>query len=58
MPGQPTIVDALGPWPWRVPVIVALAVGAMTLLMGPWEVARRVRASDSLSREGPMPNSQ
>ena len=43
-PGQPTIVDALGPWPWRVPVIVALAVAAMTLLMVPWHV-RTARAS-------------
>ena len=42
-PGQPTIVDMLGPWPWRVPVIVALAVGAMTLLMLPWELALRLR---------------
>jgi len=42
-PGQPTIVDVLGPWPWRVPVIVALAVAAMTLLMLPWEVARHRR---------------
>lgn len=43
-PGQPTIVDALGPWPWRVPVIVALAAGAMALLMVPWGIARRGRA--------------
>lgn len=42
-PGQPTIVDALGLWPWRVPVIVALGAGAMALLMVPWEIARRRR---------------
>lgn len=42
-PGQPTIVDALGAWPWRVPVIVGLAVAAMTLLMVPWNVARATR---------------
>jgi hypothetical integral membrane protein (TIGR02206 family) len=40
-PGQPTLVDALGPWPWRVPAIVALAVATMTLLMVPWHLVAR-----------------
>jgi hypothetical integral membrane protein (TIGR02206 family) len=39
-PGQPSLVDVLGPWPWRVPIIVALAVAVMALLMLPWCVAR------------------
>lgn len=46
-PGQPTIVDVLGPWPWRVPVIVGLAVAAMTLLMVPWQVRRRAATAPS-----------
>lgn len=43
-PGQPTIVDALGPWPWRVGIMFALAAAAMALLMTPWAVDRRLRA--------------
>jgi hypothetical integral membrane protein (TIGR02206 family) len=39
-PGQPSLVDVLGPWPWRVPVIVALAVAVMALLMLPWQIRR------------------
>jgi hypothetical integral membrane protein (TIGR02206 family) len=35
-PGQPSLVDVLGPWPWRVPIIVLLGAIAMTLLMVPW----------------------
>lgn len=42
-PAQPSIVDALGPWPLRVPVILALGVAATALLMLPWEIIRRVR---------------
>ena len=41
-PGRPTIVDVLGPWPWRVGVMVALGAAAMALLMLPWEIARRL----------------
>jgi hypothetical integral membrane protein (TIGR02206 family) len=40
-PGQPTIVDALGPWPWRVPVIIILGMLATAATMLPWEVMRR-----------------
>ena len=40
-PGQPSIVDALGPWPLRVPIIVGLSLAGMALLMVPWEIARR-----------------
>jgi hypothetical integral membrane protein (TIGR02206 family) len=42
---QPTIVDALGPWPWRVGIMFALGAGAMALLMVPWEIARCLRPS-------------
>jgi uncharacterized membrane protein YwaF len=40
-PGQPSLVDALGPWPQRVFVMVGLAVVVMTGLMVPWEALRR-----------------
>lgn len=43
-PGQPTIVDALGPWPWRVGVMIVLGAAATALLMLPWEIARRRNA--------------
>ncbi len=39
-PGQPTIVDILGPWPARLPVMFALTAGVMALLMLPWQFAR------------------
>jgi hypothetical integral membrane protein (TIGR02206 family) len=39
-PGQPSLMDVLGPWPWRVPIIVALAAAVMALLMLPWHVRR------------------
>ena len=35
-PGIPTLIDVLGPWPWRVVVMVLLASVAMTLLLVPW----------------------
>lgn len=34
-PDAPTLIDSLGPWPWRVGVIVVLACVVMTLLMLP-----------------------
>ncbi|MBE9070690.1 TIGR02206 family membrane protein [Leptolyngbya cf. ectocarpi LEGE 11479] len=36
-PGQPSLIDWLGPWPWRVGIMVALAWVGMTLLLVPWE---------------------
>jgi hypothetical integral membrane protein (TIGR02206 family) len=43
-PNLPTIVDALGPWPLRLPIIFALVVGAMALMMLPWTWKRAARA--------------
>ena len=52
-PGQPTLVDVLGPWPGRVGVMVALAIAVMLLLMLPWEVApRRCGGSSPSDGEG------
>ena len=36
LPNQPTILDWLGPWPWRVVAMMALGVGVMVLLYLPW----------------------
>lgn len=41
-PGQPPVLDAMGPWPWRLAVQAVLAVVALTVLLLPWEIARRV----------------
>jgi hypothetical integral membrane protein (TIGR02206 family) len=43
-PNLPTLVDALGPWPLRLPIMCAIVVGAMALLMLPWSLKRAVRA--------------
>jgi hypothetical integral membrane protein (TIGR02206 family) len=40
-PGQATLVDVLGPWPWRVAVMLGLAAMAFALLMLPWSIMRR-----------------
>lgn len=39
-PSQPSLIDWLGPWPWRVGLMVALAWLGMTLLLAPWEWMR------------------
>ena len=36
-----SIVDALGPWPGRLAIIVALVATAMALLLLPWKIVRR-----------------
>ena len=48
-PGHPTLVDALGPWPWRVAIMVLLGCAAMALLMVPWTLVatRRSRPAGS-----------
>ena len=46
-PDRATIVDVLGPWPWRIGVIAVLACLVMALLMLPWELALRLRRARS-----------
>lgn len=41
LPSQPTILDWLGPWPWRVAAMTALGMGVMVLLYLPWHGRRR-----------------
>jgi hypothetical integral membrane protein (TIGR02206 family) len=42
-PETTSIVDLLGPWPRRLPIIIAIAFAAMALLMLPWAAARAAR---------------
>lgn len=43
-PGQPSVIDFLGPWPGRVGVVAILVTIAMAILMLPWHFRRRRRA--------------
>lgn len=40
-PDQPSLIDVLGPWPWRVGIMIAAAVAVFTLLMAPWALRSR-----------------
>jgi hypothetical integral membrane protein (TIGR02206 family) len=40
MPSRPSLLDFLGPWPFRVVFMVLLASAVMTLLLLPWQVLR------------------
>ena len=43
-PDQPSLIDVMGPWPWRVGVMVAAAVAVFALLMTPWALRSRAGA--------------
>jgi hypothetical integral membrane protein (TIGR02206 family) len=40
LPSQPSLLDWLGPWPWRVGAMAVLSWLGMTLLLLPWEWIR------------------
>lgn len=40
-PVNPTIVDRLGPWPWRVLLLMAIVIVDFVLLWAVWPLARR-----------------
>ena len=42
-PGETSVIDFLGPWPYRVVLMAVLVIGVMALLMAPWHVARKSR---------------
>lgn len=46
-PGVRSIVDFLGPWPWRLAPIVLIAAAAMALVQLPWTLAARLRRRGS-----------
>jgi hypothetical integral membrane protein (TIGR02206 family) len=50
-PGQPTLIDFLGPWPLRVVYMVLLAIAAMFLFWLPWLANRR----SIVTRQSPIP---
>jgi len=39
-----TVVDARGPWPGRLAIIVALVAGAMAILQLPWKIMAQSKA--------------
>lgn len=43
-PDSPTLIDVLGPWPWRLVPLCALGIAALTLAWLPWAIADRARA--------------
>jgi len=50
---QPSLIDVLGPWPRRVPVMIALALSAMAALQIPWSVrASRAQRDERLRNLG------
>ncbi len=40
-PEHPTLIDVLGPWPWRVPVILAAGCLVFILITWPFEASNR-----------------
>lgn len=44
---QPSLLDVMGPWPQRVPIMVGLSIAAMAVLQIPWSIraSRRARRS-------------
>jgi hypothetical integral membrane protein (TIGR02206 family) len=55
LPTQPTVLDWLGPWPWRVLAMVGLGALVMLVLYLPWHRAASAREAGhegSLPRDG------
>jgi hypothetical integral membrane protein (TIGR02206 family) len=50
-PGQPSVVDFLGPWPGRVGLIAILVTMVMAILMLPWHFVGRRRAGGPQGRD-------
>lgn len=50
LPSQPTVLDWLGPWPWRVAAMVILGAVVMVALYLPWHRGAR-RAGAGAGRE-------
>jgi hypothetical integral membrane protein (TIGR02206 family) len=45
-PGQPTLLQYFGPWPWRVLVLAALVTVLWTLMTLPWKLGKRASARE------------
>ena len=50
-PGQPSVLDFLGPWPGRVGLVAILVTMAMAILMLPWHFRGRSRRGPASRRE-------
>lgn len=48
---QKSPADLMGPWPWRVPLMVLVAISAMYLLLLPWVIMRKLKGR-GLSENG------
>lgn len=42
-PGETSVIDFLGRWPYRVALMAVLVIGVMALLMVPWHFRRKYR---------------
>ena len=41
-PENPTVMDKLGPWPWRVLILSAIVIAVFTMLWAVWPLAERL----------------
>jgi hypothetical integral membrane protein (TIGR02206 family) len=53
--GQRSPVDFLGTWPWRVPLMVLMALATMFALLLPWVIQRKIAAAKHESAADPAP---
>jgi len=45
--GRQSMANFLGPWPWRVGLMVVMGIGVMWLLLLPWVMGRKIAAAHS-----------
>ncbi len=45
LPNGPTLMDHLGPWPWRIATLFLTAQAVCALIYLPWPIARRLRGA-------------
>jgi hypothetical protein len=50
-PEKPTIIQKLGPWPWRLPVMAAIVLLDYTILWGVWKIVPKARRHVSTRRQ-------
>jgi hypothetical integral membrane protein (TIGR02206 family) len=58
--GRQSLASFLGPWPWRVPLILVMGITVMFLLLLPWLIGRKVgeiQSQDNPSDQGIAPDS-
>ncbi len=45
-PSTRTVIQSLGPWPWRVGVMILMAVAVFTVLWAVWPISRRLTRAE------------